>query len=351
VFGGKPETACGKREGEEAVAWIHRRAGDLEVYFVASQVAEPINAQLTFRVSGKAPEFWNPETGRITRMGQWWEEKGRTVVPFHFSPYDSGFVIFRPGHANPARTVTQNGAPLPSATVTGSTAGCMVEAGANGSYETEFASGKKVRREVNGLPAPLNLDGTWTVAFPPGWGAPTEIQTGLKSWTIHDDPGVRFFSGTATYFRELDVPADFFADGMTQTLDLGEVKNLAEVLVNGQPAGVLWKPPFRAELTGLLKPGRNRLEIKVTNLWVNRMVGDELQPDDCEWNKPQFHETDLVGCSIKRIPDWVWSGGPRPQKNRYTFTTWKFYSWSTPLLDSGLLGPVTLRASKRLEFK
>jgi hypothetical protein len=88
------------------------------------------------------------------------------------------------------------------------------------------------------------------------------------------------------------------------------------------------------------------LEIKVTNLWVNRLVGDELHPDDCEWNPLRFNCNDLTGQSIRRIPDWVWSGGPRPQPNRHAFTTWKFYSWSTPLPPAGLLGPVTLPAAR-----
>ena len=226
-----------------------------------------------------------------------------------------------------------------------------MEADSDGGYEVDFASGRKAKAGVNGIPAPQKFEGEWTVRFPAGWGAPAETTMGLNSWTVHRDAGVRYFSGTATYVREFDVAQTFMAEGMKPYLDLGEVKNLAEVLVNGQSAGVLWKPPFRADVTGLLKPGRNRLEIKVTNLWVNRMVGDEMQPDDCEWQNIRFQCNDMAGRSIKSIPDWVWTGGPRPQTNRYTFTTWKFYSWSTPLLESGLLGPVTLSATKQVIIK
>lgn len=351
VFGGKPETECGTRKGEDAVAWIHRRAGDADLYFVASQVADPMTAEMVFRVDGKIPEFWDPETGRITKPASWRVENGRIVVIVPFTPYGSMFVVFRPGAADPVLGVTKDGAPLFDGKVFRSPGACVVEADSDGRYDVEFASGRKAKTEVNGIPAPQNIEGDWTVRFPAGWGAPAETTMGLNSWTAHEDAGVRYFSGTATYVREFDVPQAFMAGGMKQFLDLGEVKNLAEVLVNGQSAGVLWKPPFRADVTGLLKPGRNLFEIKVTNLWVNRMVGDELQPDDCEWQNIRIQCNDMAGRSIKSIPDWVWTGGPRPQANRYTFTTWKFYSWSTPLLESGLLGPVTLCAAKQVELK
>ena len=347
VYGGKPETACGIRDGEDAVAWIHRRVGEADIYFVASQVVEPMTAELVFRVSGKVPEFWDPETGRVTQPAAWRVENGRTVMPLAFAPHGSAFVIFRPGAADPVRSMARDGVPRPDVKVFRSNGVCMMEAASNGVYGVAFASGRKGTAEVKGVPAPLDFGGAWTVRFPTGWGAPAKTTMGLNSWTVHKDVGVRYFSGTATYDREFDLPADFLADGMTQVLDLGEVRNLAEVAVNGKTAGILWKPPFRADLSGLLKPGKNRLEIKVTNLWLNRLVGDEQQPDDCEWDRVR----ELAGQGIKRIPDWVWTGGPRPQKNRYTFTTWKFYSWSTPLLDSGLLGPVTLRAAKQVEVK
>ena len=162
------------------------------------------------------------------------------------------------------------------------------------------------------------------------------------SWTENPDPGIRYFSGTALYTRGFEVPADRLRPDICNYLDLGRVRNLAEVAVNGHPAGILWKPPFLLDISRLLKPGHNRLEIRVTNLWLNRMVGDEQQPDDCEWMPPR-QRRDQPG-----IPDWVWTGAPRPQKERYTFTTWKFYNRDTPLLESGLIGPVSLRSGRHL---
>jgi len=347
VFGGQKATDCGVSKGEHAVAWTHRRVGDTDLYFVASQVADPMAAELIFRVNGRVPELWDPESGRVTKPATWRVEDGRTVLSLDLSAFGSLFVVFRPSNAEPVVSWTRTGsAPPPSCRLSRADDAIVIEADQAGVYEITGSSGAKARAEVGDLPSPLPFIGPWTVKFPSGWGAPPETTMELNSWTVHPDAGVRYFSGTATYLREFDLPAGFLAEGVVPTLDLGAVKNLGEVVVNGTSAAILWKPPFRVPLAGLLKPGRNRLEIKVTNLWVNRLVGDELHPDDCEWNPPRFNCNDLAGQSIRRIPDWVWSGGPRPQPNRHAFTTWKFYSWSTPLPPAGLLGPVTLSATR-----
>ena len=112
------------------------------------------------------------------------------------------------------------------------------------------------------------------------------------------------------------------------------MKNLAEVKLNGKSLGVLWKAPFRTDVTDLVKPGRNTLEVRVTNLWPNRLIGDEQLPDEVEWN----------GNAIARWPEWLVKGEPRPRTGRIAFTTWRFYRKDSPLLESGLLGPVTLRS-------
>jgi hypothetical protein len=118
-------------------------------------------------------------------------------------------------------------------------------------------------------------------------------------------------------------------------LDLGAVKNFAEVSLNGQNLGVLWKPPFRVNITSAAKPGMNKLVVKVTNLWPNRLIGDEQLPDDREWN----------GKRLASWPDWFLQGKPSPT-GRLTFTTWHHWTKDDALLESGLLGPVTLRTAE-----
>ena len=133
--------------------------------------------------------------------------------------------------------------------------------------------------------------------------------------------------------------------GSRYFLDLGRVEVMTKVRLNGVDLGVLWKPPFRVQVTRALQPGRNRLEVKVTNLWPNRLIGDERFPDDCtadgSWK---------IG-PIPAWPEWFLQHQPRPEPRRLTFTTWKYYTAEMPLLASGLLGPVTLQMARRLEIK
>jgi hypothetical protein len=151
------------------------------------------------------------------------------------------------------------------------------------------------------------VDGSWDVSFQANRGAPATITLdALSSWSDNADAGVKYFSGTGIYTKAVQAPPSWFAKGAQLWLDLGDVQNLAEVSVNGVPLGVLWKKPFRADMTGALKPGSNTLEVKVTNLWVNRMIGDR-QPD-----------------------------APK----QFTFTRPVVYKANSPLLPSGLLGPV-----------
>ena len=351
LWGGLEKTLGAPRTNEAAVAWIHRREGEREIYFVASQVAAPMSAEMTFRVGDKIPEMWNPETGKVASAAVWRREGGRTVMPLRFTPFGSMFVVFQPGKADAVQAITCDGQACPAEIVWQRGDAVGIETDKAGSYELKLGSGRTAKAAVRDVPAPIAFNGPWQVKFPAGWGAPAEAQMEAGSWTANKDAGIRYFSGTGLYARDFDVPKDRLGSNRIHYLDLGKVKNLAEVTLNGQPAGILWKPPFRLDVTRLLKPGHNRLEIKVTNLWVNRMVGDEQQPDDCEWMAPRRQCGDAAGQGIKHIPDWVWTGGPRPQKERYTFVTWKFYNRDTPLLESGMLGPVALQTAVSIPAK
>ena len=205
-------------------------------------------------------------------------------------------------------------------------------------------------------PAPnphvAEIKGPWELRFPEGWGAPESIRLNqLASWTDNKNEGVKYFSGTATYVREFNAPLSFGQSNSSVFLDLGEVKNVAEVFVNGQNCGgVLWKPPFRVGITQALKPGKNLLEIRVTNLWPNRMIGDEFEPDDMQWGEPFQYiyapGKPIIGSFLAEVPDWLAEGKPRPSQDRYTVVSFKFFKKDSPLLPSGLLGPVCLEATR-----
>jgi hypothetical protein len=207
----------------------------------------------------------------------------------------------------------------------------------------EYSVGAKPLH-ISGIGKPILIPGPWTVKFPPNLGAPPQIVLPeLKSLYRHELDGVKYFSGTATYSTRFQVAADATANGKRLYLDLGRVEVIADVKVNGKPAGNLWKFPYRTEITGLVKPGVNDLEIEVANLWPNRLIGDEQQPAEYEYAGPTG--------GIKAIPEWYAQGKPKPPSPRVAFATWKWFSKDDPLLESGLLGPVKLRTAIRRDVE
>ena len=175
----------------------------------------------------------------------------------------------------------------------------------------------------------MTFTGPWKVSFDPAWGGPAEVQfDSLSDWSGHPDDGIRHYSGSATYAIQFDLPrAQRGTAGSELWLDLGTVRNMARVSLNGKELGILWTAPWRIRIDQRLKEKGNRLEIEVVNLWINRLIGDEREPWD--------------GIEKGRWPDWLLNGEPRPT-NRYTFTTHRFYKQGDPLVESGLIGPVKI---------
>ena len=226
--------------------------------------------------------------------------------------------------------------------ITSESGGPQLLAWQPGDYRVGMSSGQSRTVHVADSPTTLTLPGPWKLRFPAGWGAPPEvILDRLISWTEHPNAGVRYFSGTAEYETQFTVSPQILASNRTVVLDLGAVKNLAEVRLNGRDLGILWKSPFALDLGSVLKPGRNTLNVKVTNLWPNRLIGDEQLPPEVQWNGP----------AISQWPDWLVNGQPRPKTGRYTFTTWRFYTKNSPLLESGLIGPVVIRSARRIDLR
>ena len=210
-----------------------------------------------------------------------------------------------------------------------------------GEYEMVTSGGDKRRVTVDAVSSPQEVRGPWDVSFAPGGGAPPQVRfEKLISWSQHDDPGVKYFSGAATYRTTFTWQPSPSAAGAGERweLDLGQVAVMAELKLNGKELGVLWKPPFRVDVSEALQAGENALEIKVVNLWINRMIGDEQLPEDSERNPDG---------TLKAWPQWVLDGKPSPT-GRFTFTSWRLWKKDSPLVDSGLLGPVTLRSARHV---
>jgi hypothetical protein len=420
------------------VRWIHRRTDDAEMYFVACASQQPAETLCTFRVGGRRPEFWQPQTGRIEPAAMYEQAEGVTRVPIHFEPGGSVFVVFRqsterfdpvvsvtrggrtvlpaPEHkakviiekavygvlSDPKRTrnvraklqavveggelsfqvarmaqgddpaygivktlivdYTADGKPfkvsgtdpeeITLVTTTGSEQEIAVHQGSDGridlkawqtgGYELRTASGRMLRGEAPALPQPLEIAGPWQLHFPPNAGAPDQVTLErLVSWSEHSVPGVKYFSGTATYTKTIAIPPQMLGENRHLVLDLGNVQVAAQVKLNGRDLGILWKPPYRVDIADAAKPGENALEVRVTNLWVNRMIGDENLPEDSSRNPDG---------TLQEWPAWVREGKPSPT-GRYTFTSWRLWTAGDPLPESGLLGPVTLRAIEPVTVK
>lgn len=258
-------------EGQTADAELlalHRRIDDTHIYFVSNQSDKAQHVRAQFRVEGLAPEIWRAETG-TTEAISYEKMAGGIRAPLTLFPHEAVFVVFR-------KPTTAQAWIAPT-----------VE-------RTTVAS----------------LEDAWHVSFQPGRGAPpTATFDRLISWPDSNDPGIKYFSGAATYRMDIRAPRSWLKSGRRVELDLGEVRELAVVSVNGSRVATSWRPPYTVDITSALKKGTNRLEIEVVNLWPNRLIGDK-QP------------------GVKPI----------------AFAPMSPYGANSPLLRSGLLGPVRIIA-------
>lgn len=255
------------KQGQVAdVQFAHRKLPDVDIYFVDNRSDQAASFDATFRVKGKQPELWRAETGSA-EPASFTQSAGRTTVPLQLEPWGAVFVVF-------AKPTAKASEVLPKA------------------VETPVAT----------------VAGPWKVAFQPGRGAPDSIAMNeLSDWSRSDDSGVKYFSGAGTYTTTVQVSPESLKGGARMYLDLGDVKNLAVVSINGKEVGEVWHAPYRADVTSVLKPGGNEIAIKVVNSWVNRLIGDE-----------------------------------QPGAAKFTFADVEPYRANSPLLPSGLLGPVRI---------
>ncbi|HEY9510456.1 MAG TPA: glycosyl hydrolase, partial [Verrucomicrobiae bacterium] len=515
-----PDFEFSGRNPNADIVWLHRHAGDAEIYFIANRQRRAEDILCSFRLNGQEPELWHPENGKLERPVVYDFAQGRTRLPIQLGPAESVFVVFRsqtnkttiPSLARNGRevlgtdflldqslisrvtndftisvwinpgtdmmampresgAVSENGkswvipAPDRGTNQPGGPAIFGIAAGRNGVIVAErngetlsaalvsstpisgwthlavvvkhgkpslYLNGKLDREGessdtvvrpgigiaaspgktvyyfdgdmtsptlfpnaleasavqqimarglpppetpegieienanekvlasvwspgnyslsdgrylvVSNLPSPIEISGPWRVSFPPDRGAPSEIRlTNLTGLQRLNDPGVRFFSGTAVYRTTFEIPTEALNLQNRFWLDLGRVAVIGEVRVNDRELGNLWRPPFRLEITDAVHAGKNDLEIRVTNLLVNRLIGDENLPAENEYD-PRTH-------AIRRFPEWFVQGEPKPPGGRTTFSTWKFFNAGDPLVESGLLGPVRILTSVSGELK
>lgn len=316
----------GRREG---IRFLHRSVGGAEVYFVANYEQRAAELEVFFRVRDKMPELWDADSGRMADAGVWAAEGGGVRMPLRLDAGGSVFVVFRK-KAEGDHAVGASGTGR-FEVVGNAGGGVRVRSFENGKVELKMASGRTVSRVFDKVPPAVEVGGSWTVEFPKVGNFVFEK---LVSWTEHAEADVKYFSGTATYRKEFEVTAACPGEGCLAELDLGEVRELARVRLNGRDLGVLWKPPFVVDATGALRAGKNVLEVEVTNLWVNRLIGDEFLPDEaCEWR----------GNLLAKWPAWLTEGKVRTD-GRQTFLSRRLlWTKGESPLRSGLSGPVVVR--------
>jgi hypothetical protein len=419
-------------KGRNHLGYIHRALDDgTDVYFIASSLDRPLQTNCTFRVTGKQPYLWWPQTGQTESVAAFEDKNGVTDIPLRLERTGSVFVVFRPGGeiADPVASIFRDGQPTPpkppilvvqkasygvpgdtartrdvtakvQALVNGGTREFTVadlaqgddpafgtvktfvasytlagqaltargqdtdtvrldnteietapelkvasdgqwrlETSTNGHYVLKTVSGKTIPCDATGIPDARPLKGPWELAFPPKTGAPDKVTLDqLASWSDNPDPGVKYFSGSATYRNTFTIDSAINPEKMRVDLDLGDVQVMAQLKINGRDLGILWKPPYQTDITQQLKSGVNTIEVTVTNLWINRMIGDEKLPEDSSRNPDG---------TLKAWPQWLQDGQPSPT-GRFTFPTWKLWSASSPPQPSGLIGPVLLRYTARV---
>jgi hypothetical protein len=274
------------------IRYTHRSLPDREIYFISNKTGSTITDFCVFRDGSHTAELWDAVTGEIKSLSGLFDKDRRIGVKVKLDPFQSYFIVF---------------------------------------YKEEKADENEIK-ETENFPEKqvlMTLNGPWDVSFDTTWGGPgISVFDTLIDWSKRPEDGIKFYSGIAVYSKTFSLPENTVSINKSDIyIDLGKVKNLARVKINGKDLGVIWTAPWQVNITDMVKNKNNHLEIEVANLWINRLIGDESEPWD--------------GIENGKWPEWLINGTQRPSK-RYTFTTHRYYKKNDPLAESGLLGPVQI---------
>ncbi len=321
--------------------FIHRTKDKEEIYFIRNKSDQKVFGEAQFRVTGKQPEFWNPETGKINKIRIFSSNKTKTLMPVTLEPKASVFVVFTSANKiNPIDKITRNQDQIFPVKKNKS----YFELDNNsdvsqvllynpGKYVFYYSDGDSLIFDANKNPESLKLSGVWKVNFPKAEkGVSDVIFDNLYSWHRSKEFNIRFFSGTATYQKEINIPDSIDIPEYKIILDLGLVRDIAHVFVNGRDAGISWVKPNKIDVSGFIRKGKNKLEIKVANTWHNKLCGDARLP---------LNER-ITKTNVTRLPNpWAYPMKDIPVNNKNDHYD---------LQESGLLGPVKIIFLKKLSL-
>ncbi|MFC2109717.1 glycosyl hydrolase [Bacteroidota bacterium] len=303
-------------EGRDDIPFIHRKDEKMDMYFFFNPDKSKQLFECNFNVDGKIPELWNPMNGKITKTAQFKRQDGKTKVWIHLEAEESVFVVFKePSERVP--TVTD------------------IDKISSASYV--LTTNYTLQEEKSVETIALTFEDGWNVNF-------LNLNSEVKSFKFpelidlskHDVEDIKYYSGTAVYENEFKIDKKQLTKNTTFTLDLGEVAIAAKVTVNGTDLGVVWKAPFKIDITSVMKKGINAIKVEVSNQWTNRLIGDEQYPNETGFNR-----------KAEVMPDWFLNNEPAPLKKRSTFTITNFYGRHKTLLPAGLIGPITIKTTKK----
>jgi hypothetical protein len=249
----------------EKLDFIHREVGAKDIYFVHNKTDQKISETCEFRASNKQVEFWDPVTAKQYIIKNTSSNDGVTSVNLELPAYGTCFIVF------------------------------------SGEKRELPEYNKSVKIQSQEIQTP------WTLSFPENWGAPSSVNLDkLISWIDHENEGINYFSGKATYSNSFNISKETLGEDKSIVIDLGEVFDVAEVFLNNNSAGILWTKPFKVDITDIVKEGENQVEIKITNMWINRLTGDMDLPVEekfCRTNRPYILEGSEMGDEKYRVQD------------------------------------------------
>ncbi|TDB67428.1 glycosyl hydrolase [Arundinibacter roseus] len=295
-------------KNQPALDFIHHKKGNLDFYFVRNTTAQALSRLCSFRQKDKFPQLWNAMTGEILPIPVFNQTTSQVEIPLSFDPFGSYFVVFSGQISAPAYTsVSDSSAHPPRLEYTAK----GIQFWEKGTIELKENSGSK---KINNSIQEHTLSGPWDVQFSKGWGAPEYVTfSELISWSESTNKGISYYSGTGIYTKTFTFETDH--SGQVY-LDLGKVGKVAEVWLNGKSLGITWTAPYRYNITSHVRAGENLLRVEVINTWANRIIGDIRE-------KENFTQTNL---KVRGSRELLWS--------------------ETPLMESGLIGPVSIRTLK-----